>query len=115
MSGGKLLTPKEQISHLKEGGISFHLFSEEDALIFLQESSYLTKISAYRKNYQKHPAGPNKDKYIHLDFAYLIELSKLDMYLRRLTMQNTLKKMIFSWMPIGTVSTWCAVSLKNRC
>ena len=34
MSGGKLLTPKEQIEHMKERGISFHLFSEEDALIF---------------------------------------------------------------------------------
>ena len=86
MSGGKLLTPKEQIEHMKERGISFHLFSEEDALIFLQENSYLTKVSAYRKNYQKHPAGPNKDKYIHLDFAYLVELSKIDMHLRRLVM-----------------------------
>lgn len=86
MSGGKLLTPAEQIEHLKERGISFHLYSEDDALIFLQENSYLTKVSAYRKNYQKHPAGPNKDKYINLDFAYLVELSKIDMHLRRLVM-----------------------------
>lgn len=90
MSGGKLLTPAEQIEHLKERGISFHLFSEQDALIFLQESSYLTKVSAYRKNYQKHPAGSNKDKYINLDFAYLVELSKIDMLLRRLVMMMCL-------------------------
>ena len=86
MSGGKLLTPEEQINHLKERGISFQLYSEEEARIFLQENSYFTKVLAYRKNYQKHPAGPAKDKYIRLDFAYLVELSKIDMYLRRLVM-----------------------------
>ena len=87
MSGGKLLNPIEQIEHLKERGISFRLYSEEDALVFLQKNSYLTKVSAYRKNYQKHPAGPNKDKYINLDFAYLVELSEIDMHLRRLVMR----------------------------
>ena len=61
MSGGKLLTPEEQINHLKERGISFQLYSEEEARIFLQENSYFTKVLAYRKNYQKHPAGPAKD------------------------------------------------------
>ena len=85
MSGGKLLTPEEQIAHLKTKGITFDLCTEQKAKDFLIEHSYLTKVSAYRKNYQKHPAGsPNAGKYIRLDFAHLIELSTIDMHLRYL-------------------------------
>lgn len=86
MSGGKLLSVDEQIRHLINKGIKFDLCSEEEARHFLREHSYLTKVSAYRKNYAKHPAGPEKGKYIHLDFAYLIELSTIDMHLRYLIM-----------------------------
>lgn len=84
MSGGRLLTPAEQIEHLKSKGISFDICSEQKALHFLNEHTYLTKVSAYRKNYQKYPAGPNIGLYQHLDFAYLIELSTIDMHLRYL-------------------------------
>ena len=42
------------------------------------------RTAAYRKNYQKYLNGINKGKYIDLDFAYLIELSTIDMHLRML-------------------------------
>lgn len=86
MSGGKLLSIDEQIKHLIDKGIKFDLCSETEARHFLREHSYLTKVSAYRKNYAKHSGGPEKGKYINLDFAYLIELSTIDMHLRYLVM-----------------------------
>ena len=83
MSGGRLLTPKEQVEHLKAKGVTFNLCSEQEAERFLTEHSYLSKVSAYRKNYQKQPPGsPTAGRYIRLDFAYLIELSTIDMHLR---------------------------------
>ena len=52
------------------------------------QKDYLTshnnyfKLTAYRKNYAKHPDGDDKDKYIELDFAYLVDLAVIDMQLR---------------------------------
>ena len=70
-----------------EKGIQFHLISEEQAVeCFSQRNNYL-RTASYRKNYPKHIAGPNAGKYIHLEFAYLAELSTLDFYLRELLLQ----------------------------
>lgn len=90
MSGGKLLTLEEQIQHLKDKGIVFEKYPEFKAKIFPQQHSYLTKVSSYRKNYSKHPAGPNKGKYVKLDFAYLVELSTIDMHMRYLIIKMCL-------------------------
>ena len=70
-----------------EKGIQFHLISEEQAVeCFSQRNNYL-RTASYRKNYPKHIAGPNAGKYIHLEFAYLTELTTLDFYLRELLLQ----------------------------
>lgn len=81
------LTFDEQIQYLKDyKGIKFEIMSEEDAISFLQNNNYLFKVKAYAKNYSKY--GENYHdasmigKYCNLDFAYLRELSTLDMYLR---------------------------------
>lgn len=84
MSGGRLLTLDEQIEHLKAKGITFQSYTEEAAKHFLSEHNYLTKVSAYRKNYTQHSAGPNQGKYVRLDFAHLVDLSTIDMHLRYL-------------------------------
>ena len=39
MSGGRLLTPKEQVEHLKAKGVTFNLCSEQEAERFLTEHS----------------------------------------------------------------------------
>ena len=72
------LTIDEQIKHMKQQGISFELCSEQEAREFLENHNYFFKIKSYAKNYEKH-----NDIYKNLDFAYLVEFSKLDMYLRR--------------------------------
>lgn len=82
-----LKTSEELIVHMKEKGISFEIVSEEDAKSFLQNNNYYMKLASYRANYDKRKSD---GKYINLEFAYLQELSKIDMYLRYLIIQMCL-------------------------
>ena len=74
----------EQIEDLKSKNIRFEIFPEEEAKKFLQYNNYYFKLKSYAKNYPKYSKVGLQDKYINLDFAYLVELSSLDMHLRRL-------------------------------
>lgn len=81
----------EQISHMKNNkGIGFNLISEDDAKKFLTKNNYYFKIKSYAKNYEKYTKGDKKGKYINLEFAYLQELSVLDMYFRRFILRMAL-------------------------
>ena len=66
------------ITHAKEKGITFNRISEEDVKRYIETNTYFFRIYSYRKNYYKNDDG----KYINLDFAYLIEMSKMDRDLR---------------------------------
>lgn len=70
-----------------EKGVAFNLIDEETAAEYLCSHNNYLRTAAYRKNYEKHAFGPDSGKYISLDFAYLIELSKIDMYLRAILLQ----------------------------
>lgn len=86
-----LKTTDELIQHMINKGIMFNIVSEEDAKVFLQSNNYYMKLASYRFNYPKYPeTSPNKGKYINLEFAYLKELSTLDMYLRRMILKMCL-------------------------
>ncbi len=78
----QLLSIDELIEHMKSKGIRFNLVSEEDAKAFLTNNNYYMKMASYRSNYPKCQSGNRKDQYQNLDFAYLKELSTLDMHLR---------------------------------
>lgn len=67
-----------------EKGITFNIMSESDAEKYLRESNNYLRTAAYRKNFSKHSSGEQEGKYIDLDFAYLAELSSLDMHLREI-------------------------------
>lgn len=82
-----LKTSDELISHMKLKGIKFDIVKEEDAKAFLQNNNYYMKLASYRANYEKHKSN---GKYINLDFAYLQELSTIDMHLRYLILQMCL-------------------------
>ena len=71
-----------QIEHLKEKGVLFNIMDEEAAKDYLTQHNNYFKLTAYRKNYGKHPDGENKGKYINLEFAYLVDLAVIDMQLR---------------------------------
>ncbi|MBR4543215.1 MAG: Abi family protein [Lachnospiraceae bacterium] len=83
------LTPKKIVEKMRdEKGITFNHISEDDAVEFLTNHNNYLRTACYRVVYSKYQAGPNKGKYINLDFAYLKELSIIDMHYR-----FTIKKM----------------------
>lgn len=70
-----------------EKGISFNIINENTAVDYFMTKNNYMRTAAYRKNYPKHKTGENRGKYISLDFAYLTELSTIDMYLRSILLQ----------------------------
>lgn len=84
------LTPEELIEKMKSKGITFNYFSEQDAVNYLKKHNNYYRLSSYRKNYDKHITGVNKEKYIDLDFSYLVDLSTIDMHLRYLVIKMCL-------------------------
>ncbi len=87
------LSYPDQIKHLEKKGITFNVMTKADALHYLQCNSYLFKLSAYRKNYPKDITG---QQYLHLDFATLVDLAVIDMYLRALMLKMSLNIEHFS-------------------
>lgn len=85
------LTIDEQIKHMKnKSNIKFNIVKEDDAKDFLLNNTYYFKLKAYSKNFEKYQTGPNKGKYLDLEFAYLKELSTLDLYFRRMILKISL-------------------------
>lgn len=76
------LTVDEQIEHMKSKGISFNIVSEDEAKHFLEDNTYYFKVKSYAKNYDVYQAGENEGQYVNLEFAYLKDLSIIDMHLR---------------------------------
>lgn len=85
------LSIDEQINHMKnKKGIQFNIVNEQEARAFLTNNTYYFKIKSYAKNYEKYTEGENAGKYINLEFAYLKELSTLDMYFRGIILKMSL-------------------------
>lgn len=86
----KILSVDELIEHMKEKGIEFNIVDEIAAKDFLTHNNYYMKLASYRTNYDKQTVGKNAGKYINLEFAYLQELSTIDMRLRYLIIEMCL-------------------------
>ncbi|WP_298030061.1 Abi family protein [uncultured Dysosmobacter sp.] len=85
------LTIPQQVAYMRDvKGIKFNIVDETHAEEFLRENNYYFKIKAFEKNYSKYTSGENAGKYYELEFAYLQELSTLDMYLREIVLSMTL-------------------------
>lgn len=78
-----MLTPSELIEHLETKGVKFELINREDAKKYLEENNNYFKLVSYRKNFPKYENGENYGKYIDLDFKMLIDLSIIDMRIRK--------------------------------
>ena len=78
--------PKKMVSQLieemAERGITFNYINTESAEVYLSETNNYLRTASYRKNYQKYQRGRKQGQYINLDFAYLTELSTIDMHYR---------------------------------
>ncbi len=81
------LTIEEQIQDMVDKGIKFELYSIEEAKRFLKYKNYYFKLKSYAKNYN---IDKRTNKYYNLDFAYLVELSELDMYVRQIILELSL-------------------------
>ena len=73
-----LYSTDDLIQHMINKGIQFSIVNESEAKEFLVNNNYYMKLASYRTNYPKNKKG----QYIGLEFAYLQELSTLDMRLR---------------------------------
>ena len=84
---GKKLTVPEIISYCKETlGITFNLKSEEEAAVFLAKHNYFFRLKQYADFGEKTKSG----KFINVDFGQMVELSTVDMFLRKLILKMTL-------------------------
>lgn len=70
-----------------EKGVTFKYIDEIHVEDFLKFRNNYMRTASYRKNYQKYTMGKNQGKYLNLDFAYLKEMSILDMHLRDLVVR----------------------------
>ena len=86
----ELLSVDQLIEHMKQKGIKFVEMTEESARDFLSYNNYYMKLASYRCNYEKCLSGKREGQYKNLDFAYLKELSTLDMYLRYIIIEMCL-------------------------
>lgn len=82
-----LKTSDELVLHMRNKGIKFNIVNEKEAKVFLQDNNYYMKLASYRANYDKQKTS---GQYINLEFAYLQELSTIDMHLRYLILQMCL-------------------------
>lgn len=78
-----MLDAEELIEHLEEKGVKFELISKEEAKKYLKENNNYFKLVSYRKNFPKYENGSNEGKYIDLDFKMLMDVSIIDMRLRK--------------------------------
>ena len=77
----------EQLKNLEDKKVQFNIMSKEEAREYLQNNTYYFKLKSYEKSFEYNVS---KNQYINLEFAYLVELSKLDMYLRELIIRISL-------------------------
>lgn len=76
------LSINEQVEYMDSKNITFNIITKEQAATFLTENNYYFKLKAYEKVYDKNP-NSREGKYVNLEFAYLVELSTIDFYLRK--------------------------------
>lgn len=92
MSSDKFLTAKEQVKHSEGKGVQFNDFSKTKAIRYLEENNNYFKLRAFRKNYIKGEDG----KYLHLDFADLVDLAIIDNRLRVILLEMSISVEHFS-------------------
>lgn len=92
MSSDKFLTAKEQVKHSEGKGVQFNDFSKTKAIRYLEENNNYFKLRAFRKNYIKGEDG----KYLHLDFADLVDLAIIDNRLRVILLEMAISIEHFS-------------------
>ena len=80
----KPMLPVDQlILHMQSKNITFSVMDVDDVKAYLDKNNNYFKLSSYRKNFSKYTSGERAGQYEELDFAYLIELARIDVQLRK--------------------------------
>lgn len=74
---------QQQIERLEDYGVQFDLISRDEAITFLSRNSYYAKLRSYLHSFEKYQEPERSHRCIHVDFKHLMELSRLDMHLRK--------------------------------
>ena len=85
-----MLTVDNLIVHLQEKGVLFTIMSAKEANAYLTQNNNFFKLTSYRKNYLPYTNGPKAGKYENLEFAYLIELARIDVEVRHILLKMCL-------------------------
>lgn len=85
-----MLSVTDLISHLQDKGVLFSIMSDTDANTYLSQNNNFFKLTSYRKNYSKYTDGDKAGKYENLEFAYLIELARIDVEIRHILLKMCL-------------------------
>ncbi len=85
-----MLCVEDLIAHAKAKGIIFAHITEAEAEEYLDKNNNYFKLTSYRKNYPKYIGGPRAGQYCSLDFAYLIELARIDVEIRHILLKMCL-------------------------
>ena len=80
-----ILTIEEMINKLENKNIKFNIISKQKAIYYLEYNFNYYNLLTYTSNFQKYYINKKEvDKYIDLDFAYLIDLAYIDQKLRNI-------------------------------
>ena len=85
----KMLSIPEMIQRLIERNVKFDFYCEADAINYLAKNNYYYKLTLFESNFEVGKLGDMKNKYIDLDFAYLIDLAAIDYNVRLLLFNIT--------------------------
>lgn len=91
-----LLTADQQIEHMRANGVKFEIMNESDAKSYLRTNNNYFRLRSYRHGFERVSDGPNRGKYVNLDFAMLTDLATIDMHLRYQMLPITLEVEHFS-------------------
>jgi len=81
--GNNKLSLEGQIQQMKAQNIGFNIVKEPEAIEYLSNHTYYFRLKYYAENYEKTRLPGVGTRYKKLEFAYLKELSLLDLYFRR--------------------------------
>lgn len=84
------LSYEEQIERLKYYGVRFDMMSEDEAKQFLWGNTYYAKLRSYLNSFEKYSDEARAHRCVHVDFKQLIELSRMDMHLRKFIISMSL-------------------------
>ncbi len=87
----KKLTLDEQIERLKNYyGVKFNICNEEQAKKYLSKNTYYAKIRCYLNSFERYQEDYRKHKLVNVEFEHVLDLAKIDMYLRKIVISISL-------------------------